>query len=207
MDENAKTPEPKEVIVTKTSSTKPFLIGCVVGGCLSPILIIALLSAIVTVAGPAVGTVETSQLKNPGLTSYIQSSLGVSQKVTPLPLTPVTAKDCGTNQTCIFDAAKNCTPAKAEVVSGGMTLAYQVIGKGTNNPSLCKVSFEIQNVTDSTLKTLGLENQNMVCELNPTLLQNGANILKAPDTELNCEGSLWGLLKIVRAGEQNSTSK
>jgi len=207
MEEDSKSPEIKEAIITKkSSSTKPFLIGCVVGGCLSPIMIIALLSAVVTIAGPVVGTVLTSQLKNPGLTSYIQSSLGLTTKVTPLPVIPITAKDCGLDQTCFFEAAKTCQPAKAEVASGGMTLAYQVIGKGTTNPSLCKVGFEITKVTDDTLKMLGLENQNMICELNPTLLQNGANILKATDPELNCEGSLWGLLKIVRAGEQNSSN-
>ncbi len=206
MDENAKPQETKEAIVTKkSSSTKTFLVGCVVGGCLSPILIIAVLGAVTAAAGATLGPLVTSQLKNPGLSSYIQNSLGILQKTTPLPPTPVTAKDCGTDQKCMAEAVAICTPATSEIVDGGITMSFQVIGQSTKNADLCRVGFEIKEVTDNTLKMLGLENQTMVCELNPALLQDGANILKAPDSELNCEGSLWGLLKIVRAGEQNSS--
>jgi len=174
-----------------------FALGCVTGGCLVPIIV----AVIITVVGAAAITPLIQKYAGP----EFQSALKTIKETTPIPTPslPTSATDCGTDFACMEQAIQSCTPAKAEFGQQEFSMIYKVIGPSTKIPGNCQVSFEVGTISNPALESIGLQGQNMVCDLKPSVVTNEDDILNALESDLNCEGSLWGLLKIVRAGESS----
>jgi len=190
--QNVTTPTPPPAMVIKKSgfSWGTFLAGCFCG-CLLPILALGLLTTVGAAVAPQIISRATSTLL---------PKVAPQTNATPAAL-PVSAENCGTDMACLGRAIQNCTPAKSEISNSEFGLSLQVLGPSTQIAGNCRVSFAVSKISDPKLQLLGLEGQNMTCDVKPAVFSSPQEILSAPDSDLNCEGSLWGLLKIVRAGQ------
>ena len=181
----------------------PFIAGCLVGGVLLPLITGGITLALLGTALSA-GSVFSS-LPGPfmllrgltrGVTTPVPSALPIES---PLPLT-----NCGTDPQCMQDAIKACAPALSAIDSPQFSLAFKVLGTSLKTPGNCRISFEIDSVKEESLKMLGLAGQSMTCDVKPATLSTTSDILNAPDSDLNCDGALWGLFKIIRAGQSQT---
>ena len=192
-------PTTPTVVVKKPGfAWSTFIAGCLVGGCLVPLVMIVIMG----IAGAStIPLIMKEVSKNPELLKSV-SSLYPSTTSSPTTSSlPPTALQCGTDSECMQNAIATCTPAISTIDSPQFSMAFKVLGPSKKTVGNCQVSFEIANVTEPSLQMLGLAGQNMVCDVKPSALENTSDILNAPDSDLNCDGTLWGLLKIVRAGQ------
>ncbi|MCX6783782.1 MAG: hypothetical protein NT141_01790 [candidate division WWE3 bacterium] len=212
MPDNITTPTTPPTIVTipqKCSKVKPFLAGFCLGGCLM-LIVPALFLGYKIATSTANKTATTGIPSSSGITSLLRDAVLKQTIGAPatVPTLPKTAKDCGQDLLCIQQATSACSPAKAEVTAGPVTMTYQIVGPSLVTKGNCQVAFTITKVdsTNSALSLLGLQGQNMLCDLSPAIIADPSTIVNAPESAINCSGSLWGLLKIVRS-QQTPTNK
>ncbi|MDP2874061.1 MAG: hypothetical protein Q8N84_02095 [bacterium] len=186
--------------VKSGSRFKAFVAGFFIGGCLSPVALMAGFFWVFTFATPSLSKQLTNiippevkglfTIKEPTSSPVVSNE---EPQSTATPVIRVQPTNCGQNATCLLLAARNyCQSADGVIIKKGLETKISIIDEpfaGT-----CQIMFLGLRALDGMDRVISLVNKGMTCYF-PMATITEATFSLEYDSQLRCSGPMWDELK------------